>query len=115
MDKALAGLMADARRALSEENIDNVFFYRFNRLLMFIKLTIVEDEQGILKPLIESEIDRFVLETTGEKIDRQAGMIGTVANAIAEGIIDLHLYLKTKPERQKILKDMEKRFEKSPK
>ena len=61
VDSALSGLMADARQALSEKKIDSVFFYRFNRLLMIIKLTIVEDEKGILKPLIESEIERFVL------------------------------------------------------
>ena len=114
VDSALAALMADARQALSDKKIDNVFFYRFNRLLMFIKLTIVEDEQGILKPLIESEIERFVLDKTGEKINMQEGSIGIVAQAVAEGIIDLHLYLKTKPERVKILKDMEQKSEKSP-
>lgn len=114
VDSALSELMADARQALSEKKIDSVFFYRFNRLLMIIKLTIVEDEKGILTPLIESEIEHFVLEKTGEKINMQEGSIGTVAQAVAEGIIDLHLYLRTKPERQKILKDMEHKSEKSP-
>lgn len=114
VDSALSGLMADARQALSEKKIDSVFFYRFNRLLMIIKLTIVEDEKGILKPLIESEIERFVLDKTGEKINQQEDSIGTVAQAVAEGIIDLHLYLRTKPERLKILKDMEHKSEKSP-
>jgi len=111
VDSALSGLMADARQALSEKKIDSIFFYRFNRLLMIIKLTIVEDENGILKPLIESEIERFVLDKTGEKINPQEGSIGTVAQAVAEGIIDLHLYLRTKPERQKIMQDMEKNAE----
>lgn len=112
VEPALEGIMADAKKAYSEKQIDPVFFRSFNRLLMVIKLTIIEDNEGILGPLIEQEVGEFVADVKGIKIDVTGKKsIGFVADAIAQGILNLHIYLDTEKEREKLMQELEKKLE----
>lgn len=111
IDRSLEGMMADAKKAYTEKKVDSVFFQRYNRLLMVIKLTIVEDEEGILGPLIEEEVGAFVKDMKGIKTEvKGKKAVGMVANAIAQGVLELHIYLDTKKDRLKLMEEWEKRL-----
>jgi len=99
-------LMAEAKKAKEEGKIDPVFFRRYNRILMVMKLTITEDPEGILSSLIEKEVGGFVEDVCGEKVDIEGkGSIGKIAAAITEEIINLHLYLDNRKNRDKIMNE----------
>ena len=111
VDQALESMMADALKAKEENQVDPVFFRRFNRLLMTCKLFIVEDREGILGPLIESEISRFVEDVKGIKTDVMGKKaIGSIADALAEEIINLHLYLDNVKRKEELRKEFEKKY-----
>ncbi|MBN1270991.1 MAG: hypothetical protein JXB26_01865 [Candidatus Aminicenantes bacterium] len=108
-------MMADAKKNLAEEKIDPVFFHGFQRMLSVIKLIVIKDKEGILGPIIQKEVGGYVLETTGKEVNLldESQTIGSVADAIAQGILNLHLYLDTKEQREKLWETIEKRFEKT--
>ncbi len=98
-------MMAEAKKAKKEDQIDQVFFRHYNRLLIVIKLVIVEDTEGILSPLIEREVGGFVEDVKGAKADIMGeGAVGVVAEAIAEEIINLSLYLDNLKRKQELKK-----------
>jgi hypothetical protein len=102
VDKALQNMMQDVKKAMTEKNLDPVFFHRFTRLLMVTKLTIVEDQQGVFAGLIDQEVGAFVKDIRGveaEVTGKKA--IGVVADAIAQAVLELHIYLDTKKHRTK--------------
>ncbi len=104
--------MADAKKARDQGSIDSVFFKRFNRLLMILKLAIVESPEGILGPLVERELSEFVEDVKGEKLEIKGTKgIGVIAGATAEEIINLHLYLDSRKDRDKLMEEFTKRFE----
>ena len=111
VDNALEAIMADAKKAKTEGSIDSVFFKRFHRLLMILKLAIVESPEGILGPLVEKEISEFVEDVKGEDfyIKGKKG-IGTLAAAAAEEIINLHLYLDHRKDRDKLMEEFTEKF-----
>ena len=111
IDKALQGMMEDAKNAFAKKQLDPVFFHRFNRILMVTKLTIVEDQQGIFGPLIQQEVGSFVRDMKGieaEVTGKKA--VGIVADAIAQGVLELHIYLDTKKDRLKLMKEWDKKL-----
>jgi len=111
VDENLDSFMGEARAALEKKAIDPVFFHRYRQMLSMIKLFIVEDDKGILEPLIEREGRQFVAYTTGAVLAPDEKMpIGIIADAIAHGIIDLHFYLKTREAREKMRQEWDKRF-----
>lgn len=103
-------IMSETKEAFSENKIDPYFFRHFHRILLVIKLTIVEDQQGILGPLIERKAEDFVSDMMGAQKGRDASSIGVLAEALQQGILNLQLYLDTKDMRQKLLADWEKKF-----
>lgn len=108
VDRALQDMMEDTKSTFAEKQLDPVFFHRFNRILMMTKLTIVEDEQGIFGPLIQQEVGSFVKDVTGIEADVTGKKtIGIVANSLAQGLLDLHIYLDTKKHRAKLMKEWE--------
>lgn len=108
VEKGLDGMMAALKKEYAENRIDPVFFRGYQRLLVVIKLALVEDPEGIFGPLIQKEVGGYILETTGEEVNLlEAKSIGPVANAIAQGILSLHLYLDTKKDREKLMEEME--------
>ncbi len=110
VEKGLDGIMATLKKEYAENRIDPVFFRGYQRLLRVIKLALVEDKEGIFGPLIQKEVGGFILETTGEEVDLKTNSIGVVANAIAQGILSLHLYLDTKKDREKLMEELESKF-----
>lgn len=111
VEKGLDSMMAALKKEYAENRIDPVFFRGYQRLLMVIKLALVEDQEGIFGPLIQKEVGGYILETTGEEVNLlKTKSIAAVANAIAQGILSLHLYLDTKKEREKLMEEMESKF-----
>lgn len=112
VDNALEAIMADAKKAKAQGSIDPVFFKRFHRLLMILKLAVVESPEGILGPLVERELSEFVEDVKGEKLEIKGTKgIGTIAGATAEEIINLHLYLDNRKDRDKLMEEFTKKFE----
>ena len=113
VSKALTTLMKDAKQARKEAKIDPVFFQRFSRFLRVLFTAVLSDpdQTGILMPIIEREMGDFVLEATGESWSGSGkGSIGQLANAVAQSIIDLHIYLNTLDQRETIMKSFEEKY-----
>lgn len=105
---ALEEMMADAKKARDREQIDPVFFNRYNRLLMVMKLLLVEDEEGILRLVIEREVGDFVWDVEGIKLDSSGKkVIGFVSQAIADELVNLHMYLNNIEKKQELRKKLE--------
>jgi len=97
--------MADARKARDQNQIDAVFFARYRRLLAIIRLAVAPDPEGILVPLLNEEFARFVREVLGEEYKVTGPQaIGQVANAIADELINLRLYLDNIETKEKLRK-----------
>lgn len=104
----LEEMMADAKKAKDQEQVDPVFFNRYNRLLMVMKLLLVEDREGILRPVIEREVGEFVWDVEGIKLQGSGKKtIGFVSQAIADELVNLHLYLDNIEKRQELRKKLE--------
>lgn len=115
--KALAGMMKEARNARAQNQIDDVFFKRFHRILLVLKIVITpveEDDAGIMTALYFGELNRFIEDIEGEKYDVQKGAgreaINKLSQAISREIVDLRLYLDTKGKREKLIEDYEKQI-----
>ncbi|MBM3297834.1 MAG: hypothetical protein FJY83_09595 [Candidatus Aminicenantes bacterium] len=115
LQKSMQALITEARAARAQNQVDAVFFFKFNRLMTVIQLAIVEDPQGILAPLIDREVGAFVEEVTGESVvlsgaeGKRVG-IGTIAGALADEILNLKVYLETLPRREAMRQDFYKQF-----
>jgi len=104
---ALEEMMVDAKKAKEQEQIDPVFFNRYNRLLMIMKLVLVEDKEGILRPVIEREVGDFVWDVEGIKLDgSEKKTIGFVSQAIADELVNLHLYLDNIEKKMELRKKL---------
>jgi hypothetical protein len=113
VSKALSALMKDAKQARKDAKIDAVFLQRFSRILRVLYTAVLSDpdQTGILMPLIEREMGDFVLEATGETWSGSGkNSIGQLANAVAQSIIDLHIYLNTMDQRETIMKSFEEKY-----
>lgn len=115
--KALADMMKEAKNARAQNQIDDVFFKRFHRILLVLKIVITpaeEDDAGIMTPLYFGEINRFIEDIEREKYDVQKvgghEAINKLSQAISHEIIDLRLYLDTKGKREKLIQDYEKQI-----
>jgi hypothetical protein len=104
LDKRLQEVMLAAKKAREANEIDGVFFYRFNRLLAVTKLVAVPDPNGILAPVILEALGNFVLDKLGHDEFRVNGKgphaIGHVAAALSAEVIDLQIYLQTAKQRE---------------
>jgi hypothetical protein len=113
--QAIQKFMADARKAKEQNQIDAVFFVRYRRILAIIKLAVAPDPEGILVPIFDQELARFVQEVLGEEYKGSGPeAIGQVAKAIADEIINLHLYLDDTEAKAKLWKSFEERYSKKP-
>jgi hypothetical protein len=114
-NKALTDMMKEAKNAKAQNQIDDVFFKRFNRILLVLKIVITpveKDDSGIMGPLYFGELNQFIEDIEGEKYDVQkAGSseaIDMFSKAVSHEIIDLRLYLDTKEQREKLIAEYEK-------
>jgi hypothetical protein len=116
-NRALAAMMKDARNAKAQNQIDEVFFKRFHRILMVLKIIITpveKDDSNIMGLLYFGELNRFIEDIEGIKYDVQkAGSseaIDMFSKAISHEIIDLRLYLETKEKRERLIAEYEKQI-----
>jgi hypothetical protein len=112
LEPTLLNMASELRKARETGEVDAVFFARLSRVLALTKLVIVPDPGRILEPVINREMLFFVHDITGEELDREGGpaAIGQVANAIAEEILDLQIYLDTKDKREAMRKELDERI-----
>ena len=112
LDPILLKMAAKLRQAREEGDVDAVFYARLSRVLALTKLVIVPDPGGVLEPVINREMLFFVHDITGEDLNREGGpkTIGQVANAIAEEILNLQIYLDTKDRRESLRKKLDERM-----
>lgn len=88
-ETALDEMMAMTRKAQKEARVDAVFVDRYSRLLRVLKLVMMKDPEGILRPVAEREIGDLVQAVTGErKTD-----IGSLAQAITRELDSLRKHL----------------------
>ncbi len=105
INKAVEGFMADAQKAKAQKQVDPVFFVRYARILAIIKIAAAPDPQGILVPMFDDELRRFVREVLGEDYKGTGPeAIGQVANALADELVNLHLYLDDIEAKEKLRK-----------
>ena len=116
-NKALETMMKDAKDARKQNQIDDVFFKRFHRILLVLKIVITpveKDSAGIMAPFYFGEINEFIEDIDGEKYDVQKPggheAINRLSQAISHEIIDLRLYLDTKEKREKLIEEYEKQM-----
>jgi hypothetical protein len=111
VEERLQAIMALARKDKDGGKITPAFFARFNRLLAVTKLVMAPDEGGILVPVIGRTLEDFVGDMTGESLAEKGGpkAIGAVANAIAEEIVNLQIYLDTLDKREALRKKLDER------
>jgi len=107
----LVSSMGEARKAKEQKQIDAVFFARYQRLLGIIKLMMAPDPGGILTPVIDQEVKRFVAEVLGEEFKGTgSGAIGQVANSIADEMVNLRLYMDNVEIKAKLRKEFDEKF-----
>jgi len=101
---AMDGMMTEAKQAKAQGKIEPVFYHRFTRILRVCKLSIIEDPAGTLAPLIDREIGAFIEDVKGEEVDNASNKnnIGLFADAIAEELINLKMYLDGQKEKARL-------------
>jgi hypothetical protein len=92
ISSALDEMMALAKKAQAEKRIDETFFRRYTRVLMVMRLVIMDDPQGILVPLAEQQFSAFVKDTTGASGEGKPA-VAELAKAIAQELDNLKSYL----------------------
>jgi hypothetical protein len=91
--------MAELKNARKQGDIDPVFFRRYKRILVILKLAIIDepyDPERILNSFIVTELKSFhedVFGTESEFPPPEHRGIGAVAGAIAQEVLNLHVYL----------------------
>lgn len=108
----LQEMMSEVKKARVQALVDPVFFKRYTRLLMVMKLAIVEDPEGILGSLINREVSQFIEDVKGEKVQIEGKKgLGYISAALAEEILNLRLYLDNKERKAKLKEEFKKKFE----
>jgi uncharacterized protein YheU (UPF0270 family) len=111
LETNLQAMAAEAKKAKEAGEINLVFYSRYARILAMTKLLVQPDQGNILMPVIDREVTDFLLNITGEEpIAYKAGgppAIGQVANALAEEIINLQIYLDTLDKREAMRKKLD--------
>ncbi|MGB7294636.1 MAG: hypothetical protein WBC70_03535 [Candidatus Aminicenantales bacterium] len=112
LEPTLLRIASELRKAREAGEIDPVFNARLSRILAVTKLVIVPDPGGMLGPVINRELLFFVHDITGEDFEKEGGAaaINQVANAIAEEILNLQIYLDTKDKREALRKTLDERI-----
>lgn len=83
-----------AQKAKNNGHIDDVFFKRYKRLAIVLKLISIPDKQGILTDLIIEEINKFGVDPLDKNFEFRG--LGSVAGKLTEEILSLKAYLDKK-------------------
>lgn len=104
--KGLEDIMSEAVQAKAKAQIDPAFFFRFNRLLMIMRLNFLADSKGILKDAVNRLTTDFVEDVTGARpVFDKAGEVGlgAMTGALAEEIVNLRLHIENRDRKAKLL------------
>jgi hypothetical protein len=109
-NKELEEMMREAMRAKAQNQIDAVFFKRFSRILLVLKLVIGNAPgEVILTQLMIREVNQFIEDVEAVKFDVQkaggATAINTFSQAISHEIVNLRIYLDNKGKREKLIEE----------
>lgn len=111
LENRLRAMAADAKKAKEAGEINLVFYSRYARILAITKLLVQPYQGNILIPVIDREVTDFLLDITGEEpIAYKSGgppAVGQVANALAEEIVNLQIYLDTLDKREAMRKKLD--------
>ena len=109
---AFKKFMSDANQARQQNQIDQVFFARYKRILAVMGLTMIPSGEGIFEDILNQELGHFVKDVLGEesKIGAKGQAIGQLASAVSEEILNLHLYLDDLEAKEKLRKSFEGKF-----
>lgn len=105
VNSVIQNLMSELKKAKADKKVDSVFFGRYHRMLVIMKITIIDtsyDPEGILDRFIIRELKGFIDDVTGVKTELPPSEhrgIGAIAGAIAEEVLNLHIYLENKKKR----------------
>ncbi len=106
--KGLEDIFNEAVQAKTRAQIDPVFFRKFNRLLMIMRMNFLADSKGILQDAVNRLTADFVEEIAGVRpaLDKD-GMVGlgAMAGALAEEIVNLRLHLESRDRKAKLLEE----------
>jgi len=91
--RELNSWMAQARLAKEKKLIDNVFFARYKRILVVIRLTIIREADHAFDQLIIREINKFDIP---RKVKGEVRGLASVSDALAQEILSLKRYLDQK-------------------
>jgi len=117
LEAYLQTMAAEAKKAREAGEVNLVFYSRFARILALTKLVIEPDRGSLLAPIVVPEIMDFVKDVTGEDILTRTGgaTIGQLANALAEELVNLQIYLDTLDKREAMRKKLDEGMAGSPK
>lgn len=117
LEALLPTMAVEAKRAKESGEINLVFFTRYTRVLALTALLVKPDKQNLLAPVIDRELTDFLKDVTGEDVATGQGpaAIGQIANAIAEELVNLQLYLDTLDKREAMRKKFDEGMTPSPK
>jgi hypothetical protein len=109
LEKKLQAMASEASRAKEAGEISLVFYSRYARILALTKLVIQPDRGSLLAPVLVPEIMDFVKDVTGEDFLARTGgaTIGQLANALAEEMVNLQIYLDTLDKRNSMRKKVD--------
>jgi hypothetical protein len=97
--KKLESLMTEATSAREANTIDAAFFKRYHRVLLVVRLSLITDIPGILKPLVDREFGDFIKDVTGKTYDPEGGatkQITQFSEAVDTEIMNLMAELRKK-------------------
>jgi hypothetical protein len=107
----LEALYTEAIKERDQNQIDPLFFKRYQRVLMVLRLFVMPGKKGVLSPIFEKEFVGFVEDVDGIRINiADKGVIGEVAGAITNEIMNLYLYPDSIKARAKLLKEFESKY-----
>jgi hypothetical protein len=109
---AFTKFMSDANLARQQNQIDQVFFSRYKRILAVMGLTMIPISEGIFEDVLNQELGHFVKDVLGEEFKKtgKGQAIGQLAAAVSEEILNLHLYLDDLEAKEKLRKSFEGKF-----
>lgn len=114
INQAIQKCMSEARKVKDQNQVEPVFFARYQRLLGVIKLAMAPDPDGILVPVINRELAVFVKDVLVEDFKGSGPeAIGQVTRAIRDEIINLQLYLDNLERQEKLRKAWDDKFAKA--
>jgi hypothetical protein len=109
---AFGRFLSEANQARQKNQIDQVFFFRYKKLLAITGLTMIPSGE-IFSDILDEELGRFVKDVLGEDLNvsnPKRSNIGLVATALSEEILNLHLYLDDIEAKDKLRRSFEGKF-----